>query len=128
RGPRGVVLHRTAYRGLHTLRVGVEREGAMHRLSQRVRGVGVEAQAGASVRMRVHITHRVGESARRVYHGKGTVAHGDELPQPARLELAGHQEEVGSGIDAMRERVVEADTRADIARGLREFAEELLVV
>ena len=63
------------------------------------------------------------------HHGNRPVAQADELPEAARLVVGGHHEEIGAGIDAVRERVVETDHGRHLRRVLvSQRAHALLVV
>src|SRR5690606_40826410 len=59
---------------------------------------------------------RIGEPARRARDRRGAVALGNHLPEAARLVARWHEEEVGARVDAVGERIVEAESRADPAR------------
>jgi len=71
--------------------VGVERPA--ERAQQRVRGLPQEAEAGAPLGVGVIVVfHRIGQPAGLAHQRQGAIAHGDHLPQSARLVAAGHQE------------------------------------
>ena len=63
------------------------------------------------------------------HDGQGAVAHGDNLRQAAGLKLRRHQEHVGGGVHALRQRRVKLDARGHGAGVLvLEVAQAVLVV
>ena len=73
--------------------------------------------------------HGVLQATGLAHDGQGAVAHGDDLRQAAGLKLGRHQEHVGSGIHALRERRVELDARGHGAGVfVLEVAQAVLVV
>src|SRR2546428_13980796 len=82
----------------------------------RVRGVAREGEAVRLCAVRVDITHRLREPADGVDDRDRPVAERDELPEAAGLESRGHEEEVASRVDALRERGVETEREPELAR------------
>ncbi len=68
-----------------------------------------EDEARARLRVRGRVIHRVRQAPRPVDQGEGAVPHADELPQAARFEAGGHEEEVRPRVDAVGQRLVVAD-------------------
>ena len=66
-----------------------------------------------AARLRRVVAHGVGQAADGVDDRHGAVAQAVHLVQPARLEPRRHQEDVGARLDQVRQRLVEADARAD---------------
>ena len=62
----------------------------------------------------VPVEHGVLEAADGPHHRYGAVAQRDHLRQPARLVEARHHEEVGAGVDQVRELLVVADLEVAI--------------
>ena len=100
-------------------------DGVVHLVSVEVR----EREAGALAGELVIGDDGVLEAAGLAHHGQGAVAHGDDLREAAGLELGRHEEHVGAGVHALRERGVELDARAHLTGVLiLEPAQTLLVV
>ena len=85
------------------------RSARRERAQQRVGARLVEDEAVAVGRGGVG--HGVGQAAGAAHDRRRPVAQRVHLRQPAGLEQAGHQEQVAAGVDAVRERVVEAARR-----------------
>ena len=81
-----------------------------------MRVVVEEGEAVARVRELVVGEHGVAQAARLAHDRHGAVAHGDHLGEAARLELAGHEEHVAAGVDAVRQLVVHREARGQPAR------------
>src|SRR5947209_11687261 len=113
-----------AHRACPELRplVAAEMEAArrtLDRVRERRRLVAREREAVPPARIRVEIAYRVREAADGAHHGDRPVAERDELAQPARLEPRRHEEEVRAGVDALRQRGVEAEREREPALLLR---------
>ena len=73
--------------------------------------------------------HRVLQATGLAHDGQGAVAHGDDLRQAAGLKLRRHQEHIGGGVHALRQRRVKLDARGHGAGVLvLEVAQAVLVV
>src|SRR5438270_9424232 len=68
-----------------------------------------EGEAVPTARISVDVADRVREPADGADDGDRAVAQRDELPETARLEPRGHEEEVRPRVDALRKRRVEAE-------------------
>ena len=71
--------------------------------------VGSRASGGMSPKVR----NGVGQSANPPDDGHGAIVEAVHLIQPARFESRGHDEEITTSLDALRQALVEADTGAD---------------
>ena len=73
--------------------------------------------------------HGVLQAAGLAHDGQRAVAHGDDLGQAAGLKLRRHQEHIGGGIHALRQRRIELDARGHGAGVLvLDIAQAVLVV
>ena len=73
--------------------------------------------------------HGVLQATGLAHDGQGAVAHGDNLRQAAGLKLRRHQEHVGGGVHALRQRRIKLDTRGHGAGVLvLEITQAVLVV
>ena len=73
--------------------------------------------------------HGVLQATGLAHDGQGAVAHGDDLRQAAGLKLRRHQEHIGGGIHALRQRRIKLDARGHGAGVLvLEVAQAVLVV
>ena len=75
-----------------------------------------EGEAVAVIRELVVGEHGVAQAAGLAHDRYGAVAHGDHLGEAAGLELAGHEEHVRAGVDAVRQLVIHRKARGDAAR------------
>ena len=78
-----------------------------------------KSEAGALARHRVPGLDRVGEAARAAHHRRRAVAQAVHLVEAARLVARRHEEEVGAGLDPVRQLLVVAAEVPGLAREAR---------
>ena len=71
---------------------------AVDRSEEIVGVVALEGEAAAAARG-VPVDDGIRQAAGAAHNGDGAIPQGDHLRQAAGLALAGHQEEIGSGVD-----------------------------
>src|SRR2546423_9553547 len=79
-------------------------------------------------RIRVDVADRGGESADRAHDRDRSVAERDELSETAGLEPRGHEEEIRTGIDPLRQGRVETECQREASLVLRGEVTPLLLV
>ena len=90
---------------------------AIDRVAERLGLVAAERESVARS-IPIQVVDGLGEPADGVHDRHGPVAERDELTQAARLEARGHEKEIAAGVDALRERRVEAEREPELARVL----------
>src|SRR5436190_11521007 len=96
-------------------------------IRERGRLVLREGEAVA-LRIRVHVADRGGESTDRAHDRDRSVAERDELSETAGLEPRGHEEEIRTGIDPLRQSRVETERQREASLVLRGEVTPLLLV
>lgn len=103
--------------------------GAVDGVEQQARVVAVKGEAVAVAGEVVVGLHGVLQAAGLAHDGQSAVVHGVELSQSAGLEAGRHQKRVGTGIDAVRARLVILDACAERAViGALVIAEGILIL
>ncbi len=84
-------------------------QGLADGMEKGLRRVFSEFEAGALI-------HGIRQAAGGAHDGHGAIAQAVHLVEPARLVTAGHQEHIGAGFDAVRQRIVVTDVHGDFRR------------
>src|SRR5213596_4300909 len=103
----------------------IEPDRPSNRHEECVASVLAKRESVALERVHCHVDNRVGQAPRGTDDRDRAVAEADHLSQTTRLELRGHQEEIGTCVDPMREGLVILQPDHQVAPYSGEHASEL---
>src|ERR1019366_4570635 len=98
--------HAASHHGLPRVAVRKSEHGGLHGCQKRFAGVLGELESGAFL-------DGIIQPAGGASHGHRAIAQAVHLVEPAGFVVAEHEEDVGSGLDAVRQGAVETDARGD---------------
>ena len=115
RGPVVVDGHRPPDQAGPGGRIGPRLERPLAGPGQPIRRGMLEDEARAGAGVEVFVRDGVGQAAGSMDHRRGAIAQGDHLALAARFEPAGHEEQVGAGVDPAGHHPIESLIQDDPA-------------
>src|SRR5438046_10599866 len=106
----------------------IEPDRPSNRLEECVASVLAKRESVALERVPCHVDDRVGQAARGTDDRDRAVAEADHLSQTTRLELRGHQKEIGTCVDPMREGLVVLQPDYEVAPDPGELGHRFFVL
>jgi len=85
-------------------------------------------EAVSAARLGIEVGDRISKTSGCSHDGYASIAQGEQLPQPTGFKARGHEEHVGTGVDALRQGGVESEEHAHLLGVLRRQVTEHFVV